>query len=151
MYLIREVVGNLHRLSYAARNSLNRKKPDKVLLAWNELGKKVIHTTTNSGTQLVIALNGQRLQDGDILQVGENNVAVVELIQEDILEIRTVSINQMVTVCYELGTRQMPIVLDGNRIILPYNKRSQTLLEEMGVSFSHIRRGVDFGRGENNI
>ncbi len=114
--IIKEILGN------TATAKLNGRKPDYLYLEWFETTKRILRKETASGQEIAIKLwqEGLRLQDGDILWQNRDTVIVVAVLPCEAIVITPVNLLQMGTICYEIGNKHLPLFIQDNQVLVPY-------------------------------
>jgi urease accessory protein len=116
--LIQEIIGN------AAEIPLENRKIDRLPLEWHECTKKIQRKKTGSGVDIAIKLlkQGQRLRHDDILFISDDRAILVEILPTDAIIISPVDISEMGRVCYEIGNKHLPLFIQDNKIMIPYEE-----------------------------
>ncbi|OXG01582.1 urease accessory protein [Flavobacterium araucananum] len=126
--LIKEIVGN------TAQQSLGTLKIDVLEIEWYEATKRIQRKTSNGGTDLSIKFlrEGQRLQEGDILCQDNEKAIVVHIKPCDAIVIKPETMLQMGTVCYEIGNKHMPLFIQNELVLMPFEMPMFRWLEAAG-------------------
>lgn len=126
--LIKEILGN------TVLQSLGDLKIDLLEIEWYEATKRIQRKTSNDGTDLSIKFlrEGQRLQDGDILFKNDEKAIVVHIKPCDTIVITPKNMLQMGTVCYEIGNKHMPLFIQGELVLMPFEMPMFRWLEAGG-------------------
>ncbi len=114
--IIKEIVGN------TASISLVNREIDYLYLEWFETTKRIIRKETASGQEVAVKLwtEGLRLQEGDILWQNEIKAIVVSIIPCQTIVITPQSLLEMGTICYEIGNKHLPLFIQDNQVLVPY-------------------------------
>lgn len=113
-----------------------RLERDEVVLDWEERRKSRQRTTTRRGRAIAIALpTGTVIRDGDILYAGETFYIIVEAKEEDLMVISPKSINEAARIAFELGNRHLPVSIQGDAIMTPCSRDTESAMEGLGVPY----------------
>ncbi|KIA98137.1 urease accessory protein UreE [Flavobacterium sp. JRM] len=126
--LIKEILGN------TAQQPLGKLKVDLLEIEWYESTKRIQRKTSNGGTELSIKFlkEGQRLRDGDILYQDNDTAIVVYIKPCEALVIKPTTMLQMGTVCYEIGNKHMPLFIQDDKVLMPFEMPMFRWLEAAG-------------------
>jgi urease accessory protein len=126
--LIKEILGN------TAQQSLGKLNIDILEIEWYEATKRIQRKTSNDGTDLSIKFlkEGQRLHDGDILYQDDQKAIVVHIKSCEALVIKPKTMLDMGTVCYEIGNKHMPLFIQDDRVMMPFEMPMFRWLEAAG-------------------
>ncbi|MNS69124.1 Urease accessory protein UreE [compost metagenome] len=116
--IIHEIIGNVQQLETG-----NRKK-DLLSMEWFETTKRIQRRTTQDGQEIAIKFlkEGQRLREGDILFMDDHKVVVVDIIPCEAIIVSPASLLEMGSVCYEIGNKHLPIFIQNDEVLLPYEE-----------------------------
>ncbi len=136
--LIREVVGNERQMNLQDLNI------DLLLLEWYELNKRIQRKVTSSGRDVALKFisEGVMLKDGDVLycDADEGYAIVVRVLECPTILLTPQSMLEMATLCYEIGNKHMPLFIEGDEILLPYEAPMFKWLEDAGYSPKEVSR-----------
>lgn len=126
--LIKEILGN------TAQQSLDKLTIDLLEIEWYEATKRIQRKTSNGGTDLSIKFlkEGQRLNEGDILYQDNEKAIVVHIKPCDAIVIKPKTMLQMGTVCYEIGNKHMPLFIQEELVLMPFEMPMFRWLEASG-------------------
>lgn len=126
--LIKEILGN------TAQQSLDKLTIDILEIEWYEATKRIQRKTSNGGTDLSIKFlkEGQRLHEGDILYQDNEKAIVVHIKPCDAIVIKPKTMLQMGTVCYEIGNKHMPLFIQEELVLMPFEMPMFRWLEASG-------------------
>ena len=116
--LIQEIIGN------AANIPLGNRKIDRLPLEWYECTKRIQRKKTGSGLDIAIKFlkEGQRLRQDDILFISDDRVILVEILPTDAIVITPIDMFEMGRVCYEIGNKHLPLFIQDNKVMIPYEE-----------------------------
>lgn len=99
-------------------------KRDKVVLNWYEADRRVMRKTTQDGQDIAFRLlgEGQRLCHGDVVYADDKTVIEIEIEPCVVIVISPQTLPDMARACYEIGNKHSPLFLDGDELLMPYDK-----------------------------
>ena len=130
MVLVKEIIGNTATLS------LEGLAVDRLEMEWFETTRKVQRLTTNGGMELAIKLlrEGQRLRQYDVVYKDEEKVVVVHVKPCEAIVLTPASMLEMGTVCYEIGNKHLPLFIQDNEVLMPFENPMFRWLEASGYA-----------------
>lgn len=116
MILVNEVLGTTSTIEIADLTV------EYLSFEWFELNKRIQRKKTDKGTEVAIRLlqEGQRLRHQDVVFKDATKAVVVQLRPCEAIVLTPVNMLEMGTVCYEIGNKHMPLFIQGNEVIMPY-------------------------------
>lgn len=115
----------------------------KVLLnlQWFEATKRIMRKKAEDGSEVAFKLlkQGTRLREGDIVYEDDDKVVVVNILPCDAIQVTPRSIYEMGTVCYEIGNKHLPLFIQGDCVLIPYEKPLERLLVATGYDVEKTR------------
>lgn len=125
--IINQTIGNL------AENGTS-KQVDYLDLEWFETTKRIQRKKTRQGTDVAIKFlrEGQRLREGDILFEDEEKIIAVNILETEAIVMTPDSLLEMGTVCYEIGNKHIPLFIQDNQVLLPFEMPMYRWLEASG-------------------
>lgn len=132
--ICKEVIGNVE--TYPIGN----KTKDALNLQWFETTKRIMRKRTEANQEVVIKFlrEGTRLKEGDIVYEDTDKVVVVNVLPCDAIQVTPRSIYEMGTVCYEIGNKHLPLFIQGDHVLIPYEKPLERLLIATGYEVTKI-------------
>lgn len=126
--IIKEILGNRQNIP------LHHRQTEILYLEWFETTKRILRKETAAGRDIAIKLTqeGQRLQDGDILWQDDQIEIVVEIIPTEAIVVTPATLLQMGTICYEIGNKHLPLFIQDDEVLVPYEAPLFRLLEAGG-------------------
>jgi len=84
---------------------------------------------------------GTRLKEGDIVYEDSDKAVVVNILPCDAIQVTPRSIYEMGMVCYEIGNKHLPLFIQGDCVLIPYEKPLERLLVASGydVAKTHCK------------
>jgi urease accessory protein len=105
--------------------------------------RRLLRLTSSIG-DLGIAFDGAaRLHDGDVLVADADRVIAVEMQPDDVLVAYPGSIGEAVEIAHALGNRHVPVLRDGDAIVVGYADALQALFERSGVRYERASRVLE--------
>lgn len=111
------------RALYNCAESPETKQPtDHLDLQWYESTKRIQRRRTRAGVEVAIRFlgQGQDLLDGDVLFEDEQSRIVVNLLETKAIVVHTSSLQEIGLVCYEIGNKHIPLFLQDDTVLLPF-------------------------------
>ena len=126
--IIKEIMGN------TTHYSLSGKRPDYLYLEWFETTKRILRKETAFKREVAVKLiqEGTRLQEGDILWEDEQTAVVVSILPCESIVVSPVNLLQMGTICYEIGNKHLPLFIQDDQVLVPYEAPLFRLLDAAG-------------------
>jgi len=114
--LIQEKIG--HIASFPAGD----REIDLLELEWFETGKRILRRRTVAGRDISLKFLRERpaLTQGDILYAGEKEIIVVGILPCASIAIYPSSAYEIASVCYEIGNKHLPLFMEGEALLVPY-------------------------------
>jgi len=121
-------------LSNISEKTIVEKSIDYLDLEWFESTKRIQRKKTRQGEDIAIKFlrEGQRLREGDILYEDEEKLIVVNILETEAIVISPDSMLEMGTVCYEIGNKHIPLFIQENKVLLPFEMPMYRWLEVSG-------------------
>jgi urease accessory protein len=129
--IIDKVLGHLSELHVGNRQL------DPVLLQHEQLEKPHQKVTSKGGFSMGISLEtGHKLFGGAVLWVDDESVVFVELLEEDLLEVRPSGNLEWARVAFNIGNLHHPAYLYDEAIRIPYDEGLERMLIRLGVPYT---------------
>jgi urease accessory protein len=116
--IIDKIIGN------TGKEDTGSRKIDLLLLEWYETTKRIQRKHTQDGMEIAIKFlkEGQRLHQGDILYRDEEKVVVVDILPSDAIVVSPRSLLEMGSVCYEIGNKHLPVFIQDDQVLIPFEE-----------------------------
>lgn len=126
--VVKEILGNITRDRKADRSI------DLIQIEWYEATKRIQRLRSDAGVEVAIKFlkEGQRLREGDILMESPEKLLVVHIKPCEAIVIQPESMLEMGTVCYEIGNKHMPLFIQGDEVLMPFEMPMYRWLEASG-------------------
>ncbi|RXM39452.1 urease accessory protein UreE [Chryseobacterium sp. CH21] len=127
--IINQIIGNL------AENP-SEKTIDYLDLEWFETTKRIQRKKTRQGIDVAIKFlrEGQRLREGDILFEDVEKIIAVNVLETEAIVMSPASLLEMGTVCYEIGNKHIPLFIQEDKVLLPFEMPMFRWLEVSGFN-----------------
>lgn len=114
--IIKQILGN------SATLSLSGLVIDLLEMEWFETTKRIQLKATKGGMEIAIRFlkEGQRLLQNDVLYKDEQKAVVVHIKPCEAIVLSPQSLLQMGTICYEIGNKHLPLFIQDNQVLIPY-------------------------------
>ncbi len=109
---------------------------DYVELEWWELSKRIQRKRTLSGRDIAMKFMAESIamKEGDILYMDDDCAIVVKILPTLTIVLSPQTMHEMATICYEIGNKHMPLFIDGDDILLPYEAPMYKWLQSAGYT-----------------
>jgi urease accessory protein len=116
--IISEKLGNVNTLN------LTGLKIDYVYIEWFEATKRIQRYITEKGMDIAIRFlrEDQYLTHGDVLYKDAEKAVVINIKPSQAIVISPTTLLEMGTVCYEIGNKHLPLFIQGNQVLIPYEE-----------------------------
>lgn len=128
--IVKEVVGNINLVD------VENRVIDILPMQWFETTKRIQRKNTLGGTEVAIKFlkEGQRLQQGDIVYMDDKSLIAVDVLPCDVIVVVPASLAEMGAVCYEIGNKHLPVFIQNNEVLLPFEQPIFRWLEASGYN-----------------
>lgn len=128
MKIVSEITDN------AKHRDLTNKKVDYFDLEWYETTRKVLRKTTRNGEEMAFRILKEnfRVKHCDVLYEDDDNIILASVIPAPAVIVQPTTMLQMGTICYEIGNQHIPIFIENDEVILPYEDPIFKLLDRSG-------------------
>lgn len=128
--IIEEIVGNIKTVPILDL------EVDVLEIEWFETTKRIQRKRTKAGMEIAIKFmkEGQRLHQGDILYLDDELAVVVHIKPCDAIVMTPNSLLEMGTICYEIGNKHLPLFIQNDQIMMPFEMPMFRWLEASGYS-----------------
>lgn len=130
MKIISEILGN------AKGKDLSSKKVVYFDLEWFETTRKVLRKTTKDGQEIAVRILKEnfRIKHNDIFFEDANELIIANVLPADAVIVQPKTMMEMGTICYEIGNQHIPIFIENDEIIIPYEDPIFNLLNKSGYN-----------------
>ena len=126
--IVEQIIGN------TATHNIAELEVDLLELEWFETTKRIQRKRTNSGMEIAVKFvrDGQRLSQNDILYQDAQKVVVVTIKPCEAIVMTPKSLLEMGTICYEIGNKHLPLFIQNDQIMMPFEMPMFRWLEASG-------------------
>ena len=130
MIIAASILGNIQTVP------LNNPVRDTLQLEWFETGKRVLRRFTTGGREIAIRFlkESPALQEGDILWMDDLTVISVTIAPADAIVLLPATMADMAAICYEIGNKHLPLFLDRDEVLIPFEEPLFRWLEARGYT-----------------
>ena len=138
--IIQTIIGTLQTLKQ--QQQIMTQMLDTVSLQWFEADRRIIRTTTTGGREIAFRLlkEGQRLHHEDVVYLDKQLAIVVQIEPSEVMVLAPQTLQEMARACYEIGNKHTPLFLDGNELLLPFDKPLFEWLQAAGFAPTRQQR-----------
>lgn len=128
MIIIEKIEGNIVTCSTENRVT------DLLQLEWFETGKRLLRRYTMGGQEVALRFMREAplLQQGDIVWMDDKKAIVISIVPAAAIVLTPATMNEMAAICYEIGNKHLPLFLEGNEVLVPYEEPLFRWLEAKG-------------------
>lgn len=128
--IVNETIGTI------SEYPVNGRTIDYLDLEWFESTKRIQRKKTRLGEDIAIKFlrEGQRLREGDVLFENAEKLIVVNILETEAIVMKPSSMLEMGTVCYEIGNKHIPLFIQDDHVLLPFEMPMYRWLEASGFA-----------------
>ncbi len=114
--LIQQKIGNLQDFE------TDNRTVDWLNLEWFEVNKRILTKQTTLGTTLHLKFLGENPQytEGDVLFQNDKTIIAVCILMCDVIVLKPKGAYEIASVCYEIGNKHLPLFIDGDELLIPF-------------------------------
>lgn len=118
-----------------AEPAIGQEALETVEIEWFETRKRVLRKQSSLGTDISIRLldSDEPLKHGDILFRDGSRAIQIAVKPCKVVRINPRSSVELAIACYEIGNRHLPAFLQGDAVLVPFEKPVLVLLESRGI------------------
>ena len=154
--IVEQIIGN------TATHNIAELQVDLLELEWFETTKRIQRKRTSSGMEIAVKFvrEGQRLSQNDILYQDAQKVVVVTIKPCEAIVMTPKSLLEMGTICYEIGNKHLPLFIQNDQIMMPFEmpmfrwlEASGYLPEKQDVQLLHLLKSnvAPHGHGSTSL
>src|SRR5438309_387593 len=134
--LVKEKLGKLNDYE------INGRAIDVLPLEWYETGKRIMQKRTTGGQSISMRFMKERpdLNKDDVLYADENSIVIIDIVETDVIVVVPVSILQTAALCYEIGNKHLPLYVEENEFLIPFDQPLFGWLKRAGFEPVQQRR-----------
>lgn len=132
--IINEVAGSLKQFEVRNRTI------DFLEIEWFEATKRIQRKRTKNGQEIAIKFlkEGQRLKQDDVLYEDDQKIIVVAIIPCEAIVVKPTSLLEMGSVCYEIGNKHLPMFIQNDEVLFPFEEPIFKWLSASGYETAKI-------------
>jgi urease accessory protein len=136
--IVEKILNNLNGID------LKNRSIDRVTLSHEEMMKPHQKVASEGGRVIGISLpQGEHLHNGDILYMDEEEIVAIDLMEEDVYEIRPKNNIEWARAAFNIGNMHQRAYLYSSCIRVPYDYVLERMLEALGIEYSREKRKLD--------
>jgi urease accessory protein len=116
---------------------------ERLPVASSAMSRRLLRLPSSIGDLGVMLEGAERIRDGDVLVADANRVIAVEVLPDEVLVAYPDSIAQAVEIAHALGNRHVPVIREGDTIVVGYAGALEELLERSGVRYERVARVLE--------
>jgi urease accessory protein len=124
---VERVLGNLADFATGGR------AVERVAIESGAMARRLLRLPTSIGDLGVLFGDDTRLRDGDVLYADDARVIAVAVLPDDVLVMHPASIGEAAELGHALGNRHLPIIRDGDALVVAYTDVLEALVVKMGI------------------
>ncbi|MEJ7769303.1 MAG: urease accessory protein UreE [Chitinophagaceae bacterium] len=126
--LVKQKIGNIHAVH------IQNRRIDILLLEWYETNKRILHKRTRDGKDLVLKFltEDPDLKQDDVIYQDDSCLVMIEIAPCEAIVVRPENMYQMAALCYEIGNKHLPLFIDDEEVLVPYESPLFNLLLASG-------------------
>jgi urease accessory protein len=137
VHRVERVLGNLADFPVGAR------VVERVAIESGAMARRLLRLPTSRGDLGVLFGDDTRLRDGDVLFADDARVIAVAVLPDDVLVVRPASIGEAAELGHALGNRHLPIIRDGDTLVVAHSDALENLLRKMGLRYERSARVLE--------
>ena len=116
--VIEQILGSLKDIEIANR------RVELIQIEWFEANKRIQRRKTNEGTEVAIRFmkEGQRLRQDDVIYMDEDKIIAIDILPCDAIQVTPHNMVEMGSVAYEIGNKHLPVFIQDDLILIPYEE-----------------------------
>ena len=113
---------------------------ERLPVASSAMTRRLLRLPSSLGDLGLMLEGTQRIRNGDVLVADDTRVIAVEVVPDDVLIAYPDSIAQAVEIAHALGNRHIPIIREGDAIVVSYAAPREELLGRSGAGYARAMR-----------
>ena len=130
MIVVSEVIRN------AKGEDLSSKEVDFFDIEWFESTRNLLRKISQKGEEVGMRVLKEnfRLKHHDVLWEDGNKILLVNILPSDAVVVQPKTMREMGTICFEIGNQHIPIFIENDEVIIPYEDPIFNLLTKGGYA-----------------
>ncbi len=140
LVLVAAPLGNL------ADYPVGTRELERIVTGSDDLAKRVLRFATSRGDIGLRLTDERRPVDGDVIFADDALVIALDVAPDDVLVCRPRSISEALGVAHALGNRHLPVQIEGDSLIVRYDRLVEELFVAQEVAYvrEHRKLGAPF-------
>lgn len=115
---------------------------DYLHIEWYEASKRILRRQTEKGLELGIRLGKQSagLEHGRILWQDAETTILLDILSCESIVLKPRNMTEMGALCYEIGNRHLPLFLQNDSLLIPYENPTFDFLQKLGYQPVRMRQ-----------
>ena len=134
LHLVTAPLGNL------AAYDVGKRSVERIASSSDDLAKRVLRFPTSRGDIGLRYGAGVQAADGDVIYADAELVIALDVVADDVLVCRPHSIPQALVIAHALGNRHLPMQIEGETLIVRYDRLVEDLFVAEGVAYTRESR-----------
>lgn len=116
--IINEIEGSLREFD------ITNRFVDYLEIEWFESTKRIQRKKSKNGQEVAIKFlkEGKRLKHEDVIYADDQKIIVVDIIPCDAIVVKPKSLLEMGSVCYEIGNKHLPMFIQNDEVLIPFEE-----------------------------
>lgn len=130
MIIAEKILGNSRTIT------LGNRRIDLLHIEWFETAKRVLRRHTEGRQEIALRFmrEAPQLQQGDIVWMDEQRAIVINIQPATAIVLRPAGMTEMAAICYEIGNKHLPLFLEGEEVLSPFEEPLFRWLEARGYA-----------------
>lgn len=116
---------------------------ERIPVASSAMTRRLLRLPSSIGDLGLMFEDGVRVRDGDVLVADAARVIALEVLPDDVLIAYPDSIAEAVEIAHALGNRHIPVIREGDAVVVGYAGPLEELLERSGVRYERVARVLE--------
>jgi urease accessory protein len=116
---------------------------ERIPVASSVMTRRVLRLPSSAGDLGLMLEDGVRVRDGDVLVADDARVIALEVLPDDVLIGYPDSIGQAVEIAHAFGNRHIPVIREGDAVVVAYSAPLEELLQRNGVRYERVARVME--------
>ncbi len=134
LHLVTAPLGNL------AEYDVCNRRIERIVTGSDDLAKRILRFATSRGDIGLRYAAGTTPARGDVIYADAELVIALDVAADDVLVCRPHSIAQALGIAHALGNRHLPMQIDGEELVVRYDRLVEDLFVAEGVAYARESR-----------
>jgi urease accessory protein len=137
VHRVERILGNLADFPVGTR------AVERIAIESGAMARRLLRLPTSVGDLGVLFGDDTRLRDGDVLLADEARVIAVAVAPDDVLALYPATIAAAAELGHALGNRHLPVIHDGDALLVAYTPVLEALVAKLGVRYERVSRVLE--------